>query len=54
MHGALAGELMGHLVAEGGRVVVFIGMHATVDHEQKVEGFRNSFQRFCHMERLLA
>jgi LacI family transcriptional regulator len=22
-------------------------MHATVDHEQKVEGFRNSFQRFC-------
>jgi LacI family transcriptional regulator len=47
MNGALAGELMGHLVAEGGQVVVFIGMHATVDHEQKVEGFRNSFQRFC-------
>src|SRR5437870_8361923 len=31
----LAGELMGHLVSEKGNVAVFIGMHATTDHEQK-------------------
>ena len=47
VNGALAGELMAHLVQERRHVAVFIGMHATVDHEQKLEGFRRSFESFC-------
>ncbi len=45
--GALAGELMGYFLHAGGNVVVFIGMHATVDHEQKLRGFRSSLRAFC-------
>lgn len=45
--GALAGELMGYFLRPGGNVVVFIGMHATVDHEQKLRGFRSSLRAFC-------
>lgn len=45
--GALAGELMGYFLVEPARVIVLIGMHATVDHEQKVHGFCASFRSFC-------
>lgn len=45
--GALAGELMGHFLRDAAQVIVFIGMHATVDHEQKVHSFRSSFRAFC-------
>jgi LacI family transcriptional regulator len=44
--GALAGELMGHFVDDAAQVIVFIGMHATVDHEQKLQSFRSSFRTF--------
>jgi LacI family transcriptional regulator len=45
--GALAGELMGNFLPDNARVIVFIGMHATVDHEQKLRSFRRSFREFC-------
>ena len=45
--GALAGELMGYFLPENAEVVVFIGIHATVDHEQKLQSFRSSFRSFC-------
>jgi LacI family transcriptional regulator len=45
--GALAGELMGNFLRDAAQVVVFIGMHATVDHEQKLRSFRGSFRQFC-------
>ena len=45
--GALAGELMGHFLGDANQVIVFIGMHATVDHEQKLQSFRSSFRTFC-------
>ena len=53
VNGALAGELMGHLVSEKGNVAVFIGMHATTDHEQKLKGFRNSFEASCPRGRIV-
>ena len=52
--GALAGELMGYFLHEGGNVVVFIGMHATVDHEQKLRGFRSSLGAFCPKGKIAA
>jgi LacI family transcriptional regulator, galactose operon repressor len=45
--GALAGELMGYFLPDNAEVIVFIGMHATVDHEQKLQSFRTSFRSFC-------
>jgi LacI family transcriptional regulator len=45
--GALAGELMGYFLREPSQVMVLIGMHATVDHEQKLHGFCDSFRSFC-------
>ncbi len=45
--GALAGELMGNFLPDKAQVMVFIGMHATVDHEQKLQSFRTSFREFC-------
>jgi LacI family transcriptional regulator len=45
--GALAGELMGYFLPENAEVIVFIGIHATVDHEQKLQSFRTSFRSFC-------
>lgn len=45
--GALAGELMGYFLHDNAEVIVFIGMHATVDHEQKLHSFRSSFRTFC-------
>jgi LacI family transcriptional regulator len=45
--GALAGELLGHFVRDSAQVIVFIGMHATVDHEQKLQSFRASFRSYC-------
>ncbi len=45
--GALAGELMGNFLHDDAHVLVFIGMHATVDHEQKLQSFRSSFREFC-------
>jgi LacI family transcriptional regulator len=45
--GALAGELMGYFLRDAAQVIVFIGMHATVDHEQKLQSFRSSFRTFC-------
>lgn len=45
--GALAGELLGYFLPDGAEVIVFIGMHATVDHEQKLQSFRASFRTFC-------
>lgn len=47
INGSLAGELMGQFLPQGGRVLVFIGMHATFDHGQKAKGFRHSFRQFC-------
>ena len=52
-HGALAGELMGHLIGGEGGVITFIGMHAVVDHEQKLRGFETSFKEFCPRGRIL-
>jgi len=52
-HGALAGELMGHLIGGEGGVIIFIGMHAVVDHEQKLRGFETSFRQFCPRGRIL-
>lgn len=45
--GALAGELLGYFLPDNAEVIVFIGMHATVDHEQKLQSFRNSFRAYC-------
>ena len=45
--GALAGELMGYFLRDNAEVIVFIGMHATVDHELKLHSFRSSFRTFC-------
>jgi LacI family transcriptional regulator len=45
--GALAGELMGYFLRDNAEVIVFIGMHATVDHEQKLQSFRTSFRSLC-------
>ncbi|HUI43338.1 MAG TPA: LacI family DNA-binding transcriptional regulator [Terriglobia bacterium] len=53
-NGALAGELMAHLLAGDGGVIVFIGMHAAVDHEQKLRGFENSLKRFCPRGKILS
>ena len=47
VNGALAGELMGHFLGDADQVIVFIGMHATVDHEQKLQSFCSSFRAFC-------
>jgi LacI family transcriptional regulator len=52
-HGALAGELMGHLIGGEGGVIIFIGMHAVVDHEQKLRGFESSFKQFSPRGRIL-
>ena len=52
-NGALAGELMSHLLAGEGGVIVFIGMHAVVDHEQKLRGFESSLKRFCPRSKIL-
>ena len=38
--GALVGELMGRFLGGEGRVVVVTGQLSTVDHRQKLEGFR--------------
>jgi len=40
--GSLAGELMGRFLAAGGRVMVVTGQLGTIDHAQKVEGFRRA------------
>ena len=45
--GGLAGELMGYFLRDNAEVIVFIGMHATVDHERKLTSFRSSFRSFC-------
>ncbi len=45
--GALAGELMGYFLRDTAEVIVFIGMHATVDHELKLQSFQTSFRTFC-------
>jgi LacI family transcriptional regulator len=52
-HGALAGELMGHLIGGDGGVIIFIGMHAVVDHEQKLRGFESSFRQYYPRGRIL-
>jgi LacI family transcriptional regulator len=54
VNGALAGELLGHFLPECAEVIVFIGMHATVDHEQKLQSFRTSFRSFCHNGKIAA
>jgi len=52
--GALAGELMGYFLPENAEVIVFIGIHATVDHEQKLQSFRSSFRSFCPKGKIAA
>jgi len=52
--GALAGELLGYFLPDNAEVIVFIGMHATVDHEQKLQSFRTSFRSFCPKGRIAA
>jgi LacI family transcriptional regulator len=52
--GALAGELMGYFLRDNAEVIVFIGMHATVDHEQKLHSFRSSFGSFCPKGEIIA
>jgi LacI family transcriptional regulator len=49
----LAGELMGHFLPLGGEVAIFIGMHATVDHEQKLRAFQSSFRSFCRQGKIV-
>ncbi|HEY6291730.1 MAG TPA: LacI family DNA-binding transcriptional regulator [Terriglobia bacterium] len=53
-NGALAGELMTHLLGNEGGVIVFIGMHAAVDHEQKLRGFESSLKNFCPRGRIVS
>lgn len=50
--GALAGELLGYFLPDNAEVIVFIGMHATADHEQKLQSFRTSFRSFCPKGRI--
>src|SRR5260370_35244376 len=38
---------MGYFLRDAAQVIVFIGMHATVDHEHKLQSFRSSFRAFC-------
>lgn len=45
-NGELAGELMGHFIPEGGKVVVMVGSLEIEDHFQKVEGFREVIAHF--------
>ena len=52
--GALAGELMGHFLPDNSEVIIFIGMHATVDHEQKLQSFRSSFRSYCPKGKIAA
>ena len=52
--GALAGELLGYFLPDNAEVIVFIGMHATADHEQKLQSFRTSFRSFCPKGRIAA
>jgi len=40
--GALVGELMGRFIARKGQVMVVTGQLSTIDHAQKVEGFRRA------------
>ena len=40
--GALVGELMGRFLAGKGRVMVVTGQLGTIDHAQKVAGFRQA------------
>src|SRR6185503_1769742 len=40
--GALVGELMGRFLAGKGRVMVVTGQLGTIDHAQKVTGFRKA------------
>src|SRR4029453_7457319 len=40
--GSLAGELMGRFLAGKGRVMVVTGQLTTIDHAQKVTGFRRA------------
>ena len=43
--GSLAGELMGGFLAGQGRVMVVTGQLSTIDHAQKVAGFRRASSR---------
>src|SRR5260370_19048027 len=38
---------MGYFLPENAEVIVFIGIHATVAHKQKLQSFRTSFRSFC-------
>jgi len=40
--GSLVGEIMGRFLGGAGTVVLFTGRLATIDHSQKVEGFRRA------------
>ena len=45
---------MGYFLHDNPEVIVFIGMHATVDHEQKLHSFRSSFRSFCPKGEIVA
>jgi LacI family transcriptional regulator len=52
-HGALAGELMSHLLGGEGGALVFIGTRAVFDHEEKLRGFESSFHQHAPRGRIL-
>lgn len=47
LSGCVAGELLGKLVASGSKVAVIAGMLMAEDHRRKVEGFSQTFPKYC-------
>src|SRR5262249_47954619 len=52
--GSLVGELMGRFLAGKGRVMVVTGQLGTIDHAQKVEGFRRAVSEMWPRVRIAA
>lgn len=53
-NGSIAGELMGQFLPARSKVIVVTGMQVTVDHGQKVQGFRQRFPQFCPQGEVLS
>jgi LacI family transcriptional regulator len=48
LSGCVVGELIGRFLPPGSRAMVVTGILATLDHAEKVRGFRDNFGSFCH------
>jgi LacI family transcriptional regulator len=48
LSGCVVGELIGRFLPPGSRAIVVTGILATLDHAEKVKGFRDTFGSFCH------